>query len=605
MLSRPCQLKIYFSATPRNEGHFSDIREKIDFLKTLGSVLTEHAVSPTTVDFGHVRDAAICAHDEQLLDECDVFIADLSTPSTEGGFMTALAVQRKKLALCFFKVGQNPSEPIASCPGITTIFYRDLLDFQARVQEYLVPYAEVRSRLDLTSRRIFVMGPPGSGKGTVSEKIAHRTGAVHVNVENLLRALVATGTHPQIEKITACMNEGALVPADIVLPIVAEQALSANCQKFGFVLDGYPLSCADLLNLRTRGLTPDVVFYLDCSEKTAIDRQLRRCAARTFESAQKHVAVFREEVGEYLTVANEWYKDELAIRVNAEDASPDNVFTFIVETLANLFGPMEREQSFCILPPWRPTDVLSSRLHVRIDSNQANSVGVLHAIALEIGKRYKNAQGQIEIHPIHSLCLGPQSTRLPIYRELPSFRAIDAATKEAFITGRLGDGDTIFLETVLEVVRVYGGMVELEECVSEWTLARDGEVAEERNYKPLGVEMQAHAKFLPELCTNIPSFQLHLGFTIEKNSNAPSPALEQLTWECHAAGMQHGGWFALKHPDQQVYRSNEFSFCGIVEAKNKLMLQAQKLQQILREQGHSCAIMCSIEMVHGIWIMKK
>lgn len=89
------ELQIYSSVAIRGGVTFSEIKARIELLETIGRVLTKHMGSAKSVDPGFESDEAIHAHDQRRLEASQVFIADLSSPSTGAKFMTARAVMKK------------------------------------------------------------------------------------------------------------------------------------------------------------------------------------------------------------------------------------------------------------------------------------------------------------------------------------------------------------------------------------------------------------------------------------------------------------------------------------------------------------------------------
>ena len=276
-------------------------------------------------------------------------------------------------------------------------------------------------------------------------------------------------------------------------------------------------------------------------------------------------------------------------------------------TADGLFGPAERERSFFPVPAFRPADVRSTRVHFHVDA--PNAV-VLQDIARQIYAGRKDAQGQLKIHPIEALRLGPQVASLPgVYGRMPNFHAIAGAVDEAFLTGRLGDGDPDLLHVALTTaLRIPGAMVELEEYLGEWTLHGD-ETVSGREFSALGLNREPFRAFDRFLCPEIPPLELHLAFDLPKRPGEPPPiplddlaeALEQLA----QADFANGGWFLFKHSDHWAYRANEFSFASPEAALARLRQQAQALQWLLPNWAINSpdrAIAFSLEIVHGIWV---
>jgi adenylate kinase len=83
-----------------------------------------------------------------------------------------------------------------------------------------------------------MFGPPGVGKGTQAKILAEEFGIPHISTGDMLRVAVAEGTELG-KKAKAIMDEGRLVPDDIMIGIVREVLLSPRVAK-GFILDGFP-----------------------------------------------------------------------------------------------------------------------------------------------------------------------------------------------------------------------------------------------------------------------------------------------------------------------------------------------------------------------------
>ena len=89
-------------------------------------------------------------------------------------------------------------------------------------------------------KELIVMGPPASGKGTQTKKLAAETGLVHVDTGSLLREAMAQGT--EAGKIAKdYVERGALVPVEVVAQIIKDRLKQDDVQK-GFILDGFPRS---------------------------------------------------------------------------------------------------------------------------------------------------------------------------------------------------------------------------------------------------------------------------------------------------------------------------------------------------------------------------
>uniref|UniRef100_R7W5Z8 adenylate kinase n=1 Tax=Aegilops tauschii TaxID=37682 RepID=R7W5Z8_AEGTA len=87
-------------------------------------------------------------------------------------------------------------------------------------------------------KRIILVGPPGSGKGTQSPLIKDEYCLCHLATGDMLRAAVAAKT-PLGIKAKEAMDKGELVSDDLVVGIIDEAMKKPSCQK-GFILDGFP-----------------------------------------------------------------------------------------------------------------------------------------------------------------------------------------------------------------------------------------------------------------------------------------------------------------------------------------------------------------------------
>ncbi|XP_022729690.1 adenylate kinase 4-like isoform X1 [Durio zibethinus] len=87
-------------------------------------------------------------------------------------------------------------------------------------------------------KRLILIGPPGSGKGTQSPMIKDEYCLCHLATGDMLRAAVAAKT-PLGIKAKEAMDKGELVSDDLVVGIIDEAMKKPSCQK-GFILDGFP-----------------------------------------------------------------------------------------------------------------------------------------------------------------------------------------------------------------------------------------------------------------------------------------------------------------------------------------------------------------------------
>src|SRR5262245_28413449 len=129
--------------------------------------------------------------------------------------------------------------------------------------------------------RIILLGAPGSGKGTQSQRLVERHGIPQISTGDLLRAAVKNGT-PLGLRAKAAMDSGNLVDDEIVLGMIRERLAAEDAQR-GFILDGFPrtLVQAGALDAMLRGmgkpLDTVVLLEVDYGELTKRISGRRSC----------------------------------------------------------------------------------------------------------------------------------------------------------------------------------------------------------------------------------------------------------------------------------------------------------------------------------------
>lgn len=145
---------------------------------------------------------------------------------------------------------------------------------------------------------IILFGAPGVGKGTQASLLARKLGIAHLSTGDAFRKAIQNQT--DVGKIAQTyVNEGRLVPDEIVASIVEEAMLETSCRN-GCILDGFPRTRgqADALNaiLAGKGLTIDKVVNLDVDDDTVIHRLLVRGRSDdTVDVIEHRLGVYRRE----------------------------------------------------------------------------------------------------------------------------------------------------------------------------------------------------------------------------------------------------------------------------------------------------------------------
>ena len=130
--------------------------------------------------------------------------------------------------------------------------------------------------------RVILLGAPGSGKGTLGERISRATGFPRISTGDLLRKAVREGT-PVGRKAEAVMKAGGLVDDATVTGLVRDRIAAPDCLG-GYILDGFPRTVyqAEELDkyLKSAGKAVDRVIDLDGDEEQLLQRMIDRRVCR-------------------------------------------------------------------------------------------------------------------------------------------------------------------------------------------------------------------------------------------------------------------------------------------------------------------------------------
>ena len=121
---------------------------------------------------------------------------------------------------------------------------------------------------------IILLGAPGAGKGTQGEMIAKKLGIPTISTGNMLREAVANKTELGLQA-KKFMEEGALVPDELILDIVAERVSQPDCQK-GFIMDGVPRTVPQAEAVDAKGVRIDYVISLEVDDDVIVGRMSGR-----------------------------------------------------------------------------------------------------------------------------------------------------------------------------------------------------------------------------------------------------------------------------------------------------------------------------------------
>lgn len=123
--------------------------------------------------------------------------------------------------------------------------------------------------------RIIIAGAPASGKGTQCERIVQNYHLIHLSTGDMLRAAVAAGT-PVGTSAKEYMDAGKLVPDGVIIDIIKDRLNQEDCQKHGWLLDGFPRTQAQAQALKDAGIGADCFLFLNVPDELLVERVIGR-----------------------------------------------------------------------------------------------------------------------------------------------------------------------------------------------------------------------------------------------------------------------------------------------------------------------------------------
>ncbi len=184
---------------------------------------------------------------------------------------------------------------------------------------------------------LILFGPPGSGKGTQSEKIIEKYGLKHLSTGDILRSEIARQT-PLGMEAKKLMDKGQLVPDEVVIGMISS-SIEANTQAHGFLFDGFPrtVAQAEALDklLKLKGTQINAMISLLVTEEELMKRLLNR-GLTSGRSDDTNEEVIKNRIAEYKSktavVADYYKKFDKFFEVKGE-GSIDEIFNAICKEI--------------------------------------------------------------------------------------------------------------------------------------------------------------------------------------------------------------------------------------------------------------------------------
>jgi adenylate kinase len=177
---------------------------------------------------------------------------------------------------------------------------------------------------------LILFGPPGSGKGTQSEKLIAKYGLKHLSTGDILRSEISNQTPLGIEA-KKIMDKGQLVPDEVVIGMISS-ALDANPNAKGFLFDGFPRTSAQaealdkLLELKKTSIA--AMLALNVSEEELVKRLMKR-GETSGRSDDTNETVIRARITEYrnkTAIVADYYDQFDKVIVVKGEGTIDDIF---------------------------------------------------------------------------------------------------------------------------------------------------------------------------------------------------------------------------------------------------------------------------------------
>lgn len=188
---------------------------------------------------------------------------------------------------------------------------------------------------------LILFGPPGSGKGTQSEKLIAKYSLKHLSTGDLLRSQIAHQTPLGLEA-KHFMDKGQLVPDEVVIGMIST-ALDQNPEVKGFLFDGFPRTAAQsealdkLLEMRESPI--NIMLALEVGEEELVGRLMKR-GQTSGRSDDTDESIIRNRITEYhhktTAVADHYKQFDKVVLVKGE-GTIDEIFDRLSHVIDPIF----------------------------------------------------------------------------------------------------------------------------------------------------------------------------------------------------------------------------------------------------------------------------
>lgn len=184
---------------------------------------------------------------------------------------------------------------------------------------------------------VYILGGPGSGKGTQSTHLVEHYGFTHLSAGDLLREEQNREGSDYGELIKSYIKEGLIVPMEVTVKLL-ENAMRAKLDDQGkgrFLIDGFPRKMDQAAFFEQAVCPSTCTVFLDCPEEVMRKRLLNRglTSGRADDNEESIVKRFRTFVETSMPVVDHFEAEDRVVKVDA-DKEENEVYEDIIQGLA-------------------------------------------------------------------------------------------------------------------------------------------------------------------------------------------------------------------------------------------------------------------------------
>ncbi|KAJ8397130.1 hypothetical protein AAFF_G00009840 [Aldrovandia affinis] len=255
--------------------------------------------------------------------------------------------------------GQGKKAAFRSDPGAVTApgaveSDSDMTETSGLIQEYDV-FDPSKPRPHI----IFVIGGPGSGKGTQTSKMAGHYGYECVSVGEILRnqLLHHAPSDRKWELIAQIIANGELAPQETTIEELKHQFIKKQDAR-GFIVDGFPREISQAFTFEEQIGSPDLVVLLACSNQQLRQRLEKRAAQQgrpddNAHAIERRLDTFKQNIS---LIAKYYQERALIVRIDA-DREEDDIFTDISDVVNDRLFPKGLQAEGFSDPEFLPEDI--------------------------------------------------------------------------------------------------------------------------------------------------------------------------------------------------------------------------------------------------------